>query len=118
MKLIGRIAIALAGNALALFLSSKLVDQFTISSDLKEFAFSAILLTLANLILRPITKFILKPFIVLSFGLLVIALNAGILYLIDIYSSGITITGLIPLILGTLIVSATNIALRVIAKIF
>ena len=42
--------------------------------------------------------------------------NAGILYVLDILSKPLTIQGLVPLVLGTLLISATNIIINQMIK--
>jgi putative membrane protein len=65
-------------------------------------------LTIINTFLRPLLTLFLGPFIILTFGLLLIVINAATLYLLDILIANLTIQGLVPLLLATLIVGLTN----------
>ena len=58
----------------------------------------------------------MTPIIILTFGLGIIAVNALIIYLLDILMVNITITGLVPLVYGTLVISLINMAINFSAK--
>jgi len=116
MKLLAKVLGALAANIVAILIAGAAIPGVTFSRDVKEFAAVIILLTLANLIVRPIAKIILSPLILITLGFFTIIINAGILYLVDIYASEITINGLAALVLTTLLISFTNIIFRFFIK--
>ena len=117
MKLLSKLIIVFIANALALLASDYFVEGFTVSKELREFITIAVILSFANLILRPIVKLVLTPIIIITFGLFTFVINAGILYTVDIYFSEITIIGLSALIISTVIVGLVNGVLRFTAKI-
>jgi len=117
MKLLAKLILAFGANILALLAAVYFIDGVTVSRDPKGFLTVALLLTLVNLVIRPIAKMIFSPLILITLGLFTIVINAGILYIVDIYLPEIAIIGLIPLILTTLIISAVNVLAKLIAKI-
>lgn len=73
---------------------------------------AGVVLSLINLAVRPFLRLIFSPLILLTMGLALIAVNMLVLYLLDYLLTSITIDGLLPLLLGTLIISAVNVVLR------
>jgi putative membrane protein len=112
-----RLVLTFVSNVLALMIASYLVAGFLVTSEPREFLFLSIVLTLINFFIRPFIKVLLSPFIILTLGLFAVVINATILYLVDIYSESITITGLMPLILATLIISIVNVLLKFFSRL-
>lgn len=67
-----------------------------------------LVLALLNTLVRPIIKLFSFPFIILTFGLFHIVINIAILYLADLLSTTLTITGFKPLFLGSILVGIAN----------
>lgn len=114
--MIRHVITALIANAVAFLTAAYVVDGFTVGSKTLPLndnliAFAALIgvFTVITLVIRPIIKFVLSPIIVLTFGLANIAINAGILYIVDNYSAHITINGLPALLYGTLIITIINV---------
>lgn len=117
MKLVSHIVLHLAANSLAILAADYLIPNFSFTGNFKDLMVIAIALTAINTFIRPIVKLILSPFILITFGLLSIVINAVILYILDILQNTITIEGYKSLLLGTLLISATNMLLTASAKI-
>jgi len=117
MKLIGKIILFIIVNALAILIAAHFITGFIFQGNLTDLLAAAAILTLCNIFIRPLLKLILAPLIVLTFGLLSIAINAFFLYILDKFSSSLMITGLVPLILATVIVSLVNIAANLLTKL-
>jgi putative membrane protein len=117
MKLILKIILFIFVNALAIILAAKLVEGFNFEGNLTDLTIAAAIITLFNVFIRPVLKIILAPLIILTFGILAFAINAGILYLLDKFSPSITINGLSPLILATIIISFVNILVNLSTKL-
>jgi len=116
MRFLWKLIVSLLLNSAALFAAGRFVHGFTVTRDPKEFLFAAALLTLANLIARPLLKLIFSPVILLTLGLFSFVINAGLLWIIDFYSPGITIQGLPALLWGTVIVSIASILAHALAR--
>jgi len=112
MRLIAHLIFSLFSNLVAILAASYFIIGFEVVSTLTGFITVTVLLTIANLFLRPILKFILTPIIVLTLGLFALIINAALLYALDFFSGYLTIEGLVPLILGTLLISAVNFILH------
>jgi len=111
-----RFLIHVIANGIAFLIANALIQDFIWNGTTLELAITALILTMINMTIRPIIKLILSPFILLTLGTLSILINAGILYVLDILSKPLTIQGLMPLLLATLIISITNIALTTLVK--
>ena len=115
---IGGLIFHVFSNALAILAAAYFVMGFVFKGNLSELLILAAVLTLINTFLRPILKLFLGPFIVLTFGLFTLVINTGILYFLDIYSPNLTIQGIQPLFLSTVIIAAVNFLVGFGAKFF
>jgi putative membrane protein len=66
---------------------------------------AVLVLTVLNLLLRPILLILTLPLIVLSFGLFLVVLNALLLELAAYVVKGFTVTGFWPAVGGALVIS-------------
>src|ERR1051325_1161624 len=112
MRLIGRFIFHVLSNALAILAAAYFVTNFKFDGDFLQLLATALILTLINTFVRPLLKLFLGPFILLTFGLLIIVINAATLYILDLWSTPLTIVGYEALLFGTLIVSAVNILMN------
>ena len=117
MKFLGKIILFIIVNAIAIWAAARFVSGFIFTGTLTDLVIAAAILTLFNTFIRPLLKLVLAPLIALTFGLLAIAMNAGILYALDKFSPSLTINGLSPLILATLIISFINILVNLSTKL-
>ncbi|MCL5016174.1 MAG: phage holin family protein [Patescibacteria group bacterium] len=117
MKFLSSLVISFIANGAGLYIAGVYVPGFSITPNLRDVAIAAAILTGINLVVRPILKHILWPLMILTIGLFGIVINALTLYVLDYFLPYITISGLIPLIYATLIITAANIAVGIVAKI-
>ena len=108
MKLLAKFIGAFVANGATLFVADRFLDGFMLAPGLYVIAIVALILTALNLLLKPVLKLILIPFIILTLGLGLIVINTFILYILDILSESLTIDGILTLIYATLIMSAVN----------
>ena len=113
-----KIIIGLISNLAAILLAEYLISGFQVVNNWQGFAIVVILFTIANSFVLPMLRFVLKPLIWLTAGLLALALNAALIYIVDILSAGITISGLIPLILATIVIGMVTATFAYGAKAF
>ncbi len=118
MKLIGRFIFHIFSNAIALLVAAYFVPGFTFRGDFLAILVTATILTLINIFIKPLFSFFFGPIIILTLGLFSIVINAATLYILDIFSAPLTIQGYLPLLYGTLIVTAVNMVLEFISKRF
>ncbi|MBI4119398.1 MAG: phage holin family protein [Parcubacteria group bacterium] len=116
MRFIARIIFYAFVNTVAFLALPYFLPGFQISGNFRDVIIAAALLTLVNIFIRPLLKLLLGPFIILSFGLLIIGINAALLYAVDIYSEGISINGLGTLLVATIFISAVHIIVNFAGK--
>jgi len=112
MRLITHLIFSFVANLTAIWLTDYFISGFEVAPTLEGFALVAALLTIINAFLKPILKLILTPVIILTLGLFTIVINAALLFAIDFFSPSLTIEGLVPLILATLLISVVNFILH------
>jgi putative membrane protein len=92
-----------------LLVVAKFVDGFTISNG-QVALISALVLGLANAVVRPVLVLLTLPLTMLTMGLFLIVINAIMLKLSSSIVSGFTIKGTLPAMLGALLLTGLNIA--------
>lgn len=118
MRLTARIIIAVVVNALGLLAAATFIPGFRLTASLQELLILAAIFTALYLILRPIVKMILGPFLVLTLGLGLIVVNMIMLYLLDfvaekfMISQNLSFTGILPLFEASLLLSVLNFLLH------
>ena len=113
-----KLILSLVSNTVAILVTEYLVTNFHVTHDPIGFIIVVALFTLANSIVLPVLRTILKPLIWLTAGLLGVALNGILLYVVDKLSDGLTINGLSALLVATLIIGVVNATISYGAKIF
>ncbi len=96
--------------ALGVVLSAKIVPGIGYDDGL-SLAVVVVLLSFLNTVLRPILLFFTLPFIVLTLGLGILLINAVLFYLVGHLVQGFHVAGFGSALLGSLIVSVTNLLL-------
>lgn len=116
LKLIAKIAFHVLSNAAALLTAAYFVSGFVLQGDIASILVTAAILTAINTFVKPILKLFLGPLILLTFGLFSVVINGITLIILDIFSDPLTIQGNLPLLYGTLIVTAVNMVLALAGK--
>ena len=97
----------MAVSALGLWLASRYVVGIRIDST-ETLVAAALLLGLANAIVRPVVVFLTFPITVVTLGLFLLVVNAGMLAGVAWLLRGFSLDGFLPALLGSLIVSLTS----------
>jgi len=103
-----KLALGFGANGAALYLAKIYVPGLHLPADWGGFLSVVAILTLINFFIRPLVKLTLWPFVLITFGLGLIVVNALMLYLLDFLLPTVTISGLTALALTTLVVSVVN----------
>ena len=111
MEFLSRSILTFAGNLVALVMTTYWDPAFQVLTDVNHLIPLVFTLSIINMSIRPLLKLFFGPLIFITFGIFNILLNAGILYVIDIYSGSITINGLWALVLGAHLIGLTNVVL-------
>lgn len=94
-------------TGVAVFLASQIVPGIVVESASAGLA-AVIVLAFLNAIVRPVLYLFSLPFIVLSLGLFMVAINALLLHLVAFLVKGFVVEGFWPSIWGALIISVTS----------
>ncbi len=113
-----KIIVALVSNFAAILVTEYFVTGFHVTHDPVGLATVVVLFALANSVVLPVLRVILKPFIWLTAGILGVVLNGILLYVVDKLSDGLTINGLKALLISTLIIGMVNATISYGAKVF
>ena len=116
MRFLAKILVAIAANAIGLWVAAAYIPGFVLTSDPKELIKIALILTLLNFIVRPILKLVLGPVILLTLGLGLIIVNALVLYILDKLSAGLTIESVLALFYATLLIGVINFIFHLIKR--
>ena len=95
-------------NILALFLAAYYIEGVVLTGGYLELAIAALVIALANFLLKPGLKLIFGPFIILSLGLFVIFINMGILWIADLLLPQVEFSGFSALLLTTILLGIIN----------
>lgn len=111
-----RLITLFVGNALGFALAAAYISGISLSGGPKALLIVSLIFTLINFVIKPILKLILVPFILLTLGLLTIAINMGMLWLTDVFSSALDISSMYSLFLATLLIGVINIIIHIVFK--
>ncbi len=89
---------------IALYISSFLLEDVTITDSWQTLITIGIVLGAINTFIRPILKFISFPINLITLGLFYIVINAGLIYILDIYFDSLYISSITSLGITALIV--------------
>jgi putative membrane protein len=103
-----RFIIRILANSLAVYLAAYFIDGVTVSGDWRIFLLCGLVLSLINIIVKPILKLISLPLIIISLGLFSLVINILTIWLLTKFVHQIVISGLAALIFTTIIVSIVN----------
>ncbi len=116
MKWLIKVIGAVLANGLSLMAAAYFIQGFKLTSDLKEVALIALILTALNFILKPMLKLILGPIIILTLGLGLFFVNAIVIYILDILTKNLTIETIPALVFASLIVGTVNFTFHLLIK--
>ena len=99
-------------NAAGLYVATRLVDGVQFEGDWLTFVGVALVFCVVNAIVKPVTKFVTFPLIIVTFGLFLLVINGLMLVLTSRISGwfdlGFTVNGFPAAFLGALVISLVN----------
>lgn len=110
-----RMLFAVAGNAVAL-LATTVVPGIEFRGSWLALLVAGAVLGLFNLIVRPLATLLSLPLLIISLGLFYFVLNGLLLLVASWFMPGYAVHGLVPAILGGLVLGLVNWALGVLLK--
>jgi len=103
-----KILLTIAGNAVALYATTRVVPGITWSGDVFGLLVAGAVFGLLNLIVRPLALLLALPFIVLSLGLFYFIVNGLLLLVFSWLMPSYHVSGLWAGILGSLVIMLVN----------
>jgi putative membrane protein len=111
-----RLIVAVLGNAFALWVTTVLVPGITFHGSLVTLVVAGAIWGLFNLIVRPIAMILSLPLLILTLGLFYFVLNGILLWMASFFLPGYRVSGIIPGILGAVVMTVLNWAVHVLLK--
>lgn len=108
MRLLLRLIAGILVSSVGILIAAYFVPGITFEGDLIDLVITGFVLAFANLIIKPILKFISGPLIVLTMGLFMIIVNIIILWLVAWLMPELTIVGFWAYFWGVVIISILN----------
>ena len=99
--------VGLIANMVALF-ATQVVPGITFRGDLATLAVAGVVLGIINLVVRPLVMLLSMPLLIVTLGLFYFVVNGLLLYLVSFFVRGYQIDGLVPAILGALVLGIVN----------
>lgn len=101
--------------ALGVTIATKVVPGISCNDGMTLFVV-VILLSFLNAVLRPVLLLFTLPFILVTAGLGIVAINALLFYFVGRIVDGFVVAGFWPAVWGSLVVSVTNFVLAALIK--
>ena len=101
------IILAIVFNAIGLW-ATTFVPGIVFRGDLLTLVVGGVVLGLFNLIVKPLALLISLPLLIVTLGLFYFVLNGILLWVASLFIPGYVVTGLIPGILGALVLTLVN----------
>lgn len=102
-----RLLLALAANIVGM-LATTIVPGISFHGNWVTLVLAGIIFAFLNAVIRPIAIFLSIPFLILTLGLFYFVLNGLLLYLASGLIPGYHVSGLVPAILGGLVLMVAN----------
>jgi putative membrane protein len=102
------ILIGIVCNAVALYVTTLVVPGIAFTGNLATLFFAGLILGVFNLVVRPIAMLLALPLLIITLGLFYFVLNGLLLWLAAAFLPGYSVNGLVPGIVGALVMTLTN----------
>lgn len=107
-------------NAAALYAAAVIVPGIDFEGDWMGLVWLALIISLLNMLLRPLLKLLTLPLIILTLGLFTIVINTLVLMLTssigEYFGLGLTVDGFWPALLGSLVISIVSMVMSAIFR--
>lgn len=114
--MITKFLLHIIANALAILAAGRFVPNVIYNFDLLSLIKIALILALANILLKPILKMIFGPIILLTLGLFTVAINIFLIWLTVYFVPELSITGWIAYFWVMIMLSFFNFAVSTITR--
>lgn len=107
-----RILLAIVFNAVALYVTAMLVPGISFHGSWINLLVAGAVFGLFNLIVKPVAVLLSLPLLVVTLGLFYFVLNGILLWVASFFLPGYLVGGILPGILGSLVITIVNWALH------
>jgi len=107
-----KILIKIIVIAVATVIGARLVPGINLNEDVQTILIVAVTLGVLNGILRPILKFLTIPITIITLGLFLLVINAGMILLAGRWIDGFTVDGFIPALLFSFVLSFISLVFK------
>ncbi|HEX8714273.1 MAG TPA: phage holin family protein [Solirubrobacteraceae bacterium] len=112
LRLLARLVIAWLSNCVALLVAAAVIPAIGYGHDAGTLLLAGAILGVVNVVIRPAIILLTLPAVILSLGLMLLVINALMLWLTSRIVSGFTVGGFWSTVGGALIVWIVNALLR------
>ena len=116
MGIIRGFSLIFLANGIALYVAGMMLPEISLSQTVEGFAATTAILTLINLLIKPLIRLALGPILLLTLGLGSVLVNVVTLLFLDVLLPTITIDGLTNLLMAGLIVGISNLVISLTAR--
>ncbi|MEA3273455.1 MAG: phage holin family protein [Patescibacteria group bacterium] len=109
-----KLLIQLIANPLALMAATYLLPGVSFMGSWWQLLIAGLILGLLNSCIKPMLKFFLPPFILITLGFFTITINISLLALLALIIPNLSISGIWPAFWGIIIISLTNYSINTI----
>jgi putative membrane protein len=102
-----RMVVSILANAVALF-ATQVVPGIRFRGDVWTLLAAGLLLGVFNLVVRPLAVLLSLPLLIVTLGLFYLVLNGLLLWLASQILPGYSVDGLVPAIVGALVLGIAN----------
>lgn len=95
-------------TAISLLITAYIVPGFEFDNNFTSALIAAAVLGLVNAIVRPILIILTLPFTLLTLGLFLFVINALMLWLVGAIVPGFVVTGFLPALLGSIVLTLVS----------
>lgn len=100
-------------NAVAIVITAYVVPGINVTQDLVPLFIVGAVITILNMLIKPVLKILSLPFILVTFGLFILVVNAIVLSLAAwLAGPSFNIDGVFPAILGGVVMAIVNMILE------
>ena len=102
------VLVRLAIIALGVYVAAAIVPGVQLEGTAGSLLVVSLLLAVVNLLVRPVVKLLSLPFVLLTFGLFLVVINAAMLGLTAALTPRLEIDGVLAALLGALVISVVT----------
>ncbi len=97
-----------AANTAGLWVASQLITSVKYGDDIWFLVVAGLILSVINVLIKPLLVLVSLPFIVLSLGLFIVVINGVLVWLVSVFYGPFIVDGFTSAVLAGLIIGLVN----------